>query len=221
MIMPCGTGKSLTAFWIARRLRARSILVAVPSLALIRQSLTDWTREFLAHGEVPDWLCVCSDETTGRLERDEFVGEVYELGVDATTDPAEIARFLAARNGRRRIVFTTYQSSAVLAKAARKARFRFDLGSMDEAHRTVGSQEKAFAQLLFDKNVGIKRRLFMTATERVVHGAYDEVVSMDDPKVYGERFYQLSFKARLRHVRQSSLTTRSSRSPSPTLLSAT
>ena len=35
----------------------------------------------------------------------------------------------------------------------------------------------------------------MTATERVVRGADDEVVSMDDPEVYGERFHQLSFKA--------------------------
>ena len=46
--MPCGTGKSLTAYWIAQALKAKNILVAVPSLALVRQSLTDWTREFLA-----------------------------------------------------------------------------------------------------------------------------------------------------------------------------
>ena len=52
LIMPCGIGKSLTAFWIAAALDARNILVAVPSLALIRQSLADWTREFLARGEV-------------------------------------------------------------------------------------------------------------------------------------------------------------------------
>jgi predicted helicase len=49
LIMPCGTGKSLTAYWIAEALEAKTILVAVPSLALVRQSLTDWTREFLAH----------------------------------------------------------------------------------------------------------------------------------------------------------------------------
>ena len=79
--MPCGTGKSLTAYWIAEELKAKTILVAVPSLALVRQSLTDWTREFLAHGIKPDWLCVCSDETVGNLERDEFVGEVYDLGL--------------------------------------------------------------------------------------------------------------------------------------------
>ena len=81
LIMPCGTGKSLAAFWIAKALRAKTVLVAVPSLALIRQSVTDWTREFLAHNQIPDWLCVCSDETVGNLERDEFVGERYDTGL--------------------------------------------------------------------------------------------------------------------------------------------
>ena len=91
LIMPCGTGKSLTAFWIAQALEAQTVVVAVPSLALIRQSVADWAREFLAHGKEPDWICVCSDETVGNLERDEFVGEVYELGLPTHTDPKEIA----------------------------------------------------------------------------------------------------------------------------------
>src|SRR5262249_2868639 len=90
LIMPCGTGKSLTAYWIAEALKAKSILVAVPSLALVRQSLADWTREFLARGIKTDWLCVCSDETVGNLDRDEFVGEVYDLGLPTHTDVNEI-----------------------------------------------------------------------------------------------------------------------------------
>src|SRR5215208_1517187 len=94
LIMPCGTGKSLTAFWIAEALEAKNILVAVPSLALIRQSLEDWTREYLARGERPDWLCVCSDESVGNLETDSFVAETYDLGIPTTTDKDEIARFL-------------------------------------------------------------------------------------------------------------------------------
>jgi predicted helicase len=98
LIMPCGTGKSLTAYWIAEELKAKTILVAVPSLALVRQSLTDWTREFLAHGIKPDWLCVCSDETVGNLERDDFVGEVYDLGLPTHTDTNEIAALLRARS---------------------------------------------------------------------------------------------------------------------------
>jgi predicted helicase len=86
LIMPCGTGKSLTAYWIAEALKAKTILVAVPSLALVRQSLADWTREFLAHNVLPNWICVCSDESVGNLERDEFVGEIYDLGLPTHTE---------------------------------------------------------------------------------------------------------------------------------------
>jgi predicted helicase len=137
LIMPCGTGKSLTAYWIAEALKAKTILVAVPSLALVRQSLADWTREFLAHSVLPDWLCVCSDESVGNLERDEFVGEVYDLGLPTHTDTNEIAALLRARSSGPKIVFTTYQSSGKLAAAARKARIKFDLAILDEAHKTV------------------------------------------------------------------------------------
>jgi superfamily II DNA or RNA helicase len=194
LIMPCGTGKSLTAYWIAEALEAKTILVAVPSLALVRQSLTDWTREFLAQGIKPDWLCVCSDETVGNLERDEFVGEVYDLGLPTHTDINEIAALLGALSSGPKIVFTTYQSSAKLAAAARKARITFDLAILDEAHKTVGVHSKTFATLLSDKRIKIQRRVFMTATERVFRGDRSDVLSMDNEKDYGARFFQLSFK---------------------------
>jgi predicted helicase len=115
--MPCGTGKSLTAYWIAKTLSAKAILVAVPSLALVRQSLKDWTREYLANGIKPDWLCVCSDESVGKLERDKFVGEVYDLGVPTHTDIDEIASFLRPL-GVPKVVFTTYHSHSRTARAA-------------------------------------------------------------------------------------------------------
>jgi superfamily II DNA or RNA helicase len=194
LIMPCGTGKSLTAYWIAEALKAKTILVAVPSLALVRQSLTDWTREFLAHDIKPDWLCVCSDETVGNLERDEFVGEVYDLGLPTYTDTKEIAALLRARSSGPKIVFTTYQSSAKLASAARKARITFDLAILDEAHKTVGVHSKTFATLLSNKKIKVQRRVFMTATERVFRGDRSDVLSMDNEKDYGVRFFQLSFK---------------------------
>ena len=132
--MPCGTGKSLTAYWIAEALKAKTILVAVPSLALVRQSLKDWTREFLAHGIKPDWLCVCSDETVGKLERDEFVGEVYDLGLPTHTDAKQIATLLRAPSTGPKIVFTTYQSSTKLAAAARKARIIARFGGTETTY---------------------------------------------------------------------------------------
>jgi superfamily II DNA or RNA helicase len=194
MIMPCGTGKSLAAYWIAEALRAKTILVAVPSLALIRQSLADWTREFLAHGVKPDWLCVCGDESVANLERDEFVGEVYDLGLPTHTNPNEIAALLRTRSNGAKIVFTTYQSSAKLASAARKVGTKFDLAILDEAHKTVGVHSKIFATLLSEKKIKIRHRLFMTATERVVRGERDDVLSMDNEKDYGQRFFLLSYK---------------------------
>jgi predicted helicase len=50
LIMPCGAGKSLTAFWITEALNAKTVIVAVPSLALIQQTLPDWLREYSARG---------------------------------------------------------------------------------------------------------------------------------------------------------------------------
>jgi superfamily II DNA or RNA helicase len=194
LIMPCGTGKSLAAYWIAEALKAKTILVAVPSLALIRQGVTDWTREFLANAQVPDWLCVCSDESVGNLERDEFVGEVYELGLPTHTDPKEIASLLRAPGKAPRIVFTTYQSSDKLAAAARLAGLEFDLAIFDEAHKTVGVRSKTFATLLRDRRFKARYCLFMTATERVFRGDSDEVLSMDNEEDYGKRFFHMSFK---------------------------
>ncbi len=193
LIMPCGTGKSLAAYWIAEALGAKNVLVAVPSLALIRQGLADWTREFLARNVVPDWICVCSDETVGNLERDEFVGEVYELGLPTHTDSKEIAALLRVRSNGPKIVFTTYQSSDKLAAAARQAGIRFDLGILDEAHKTVGARRKRFATLLRERNIHIRRRLFMTATERIFRGDREDVLSMDNEKDYGKCFFQISY----------------------------
>lgn len=192
MIMPCGSGKSLTAYWIANVLGAKNIIVAVPSLSLIKQSLKDWTREYLAEGITPDWLCVCSDESVGDVEKDEFVADVYEAGIPTTTDRSKIADFLKRENSGHRIIFTTYQSSAKLAEAV--GDFEFDFCVLDEAHKTVGHRKKLFATLLFDENVRVKHRLFMTATERVFQGKNDSVVSMNDDAIYGDRFHQLSFR---------------------------
>ncbi len=190
VIMPCGTGKSLTAFWIAKELKAKSILIAVPSLALLQQTLKVWTREYLIAGIKPDWLCVCSDQTVSD-DQDDFVSNIYDLGIDVTTDKNEIKKFLKSKS-HIKVVFTTYQSGKVTAVGAKG--FTFDLGIMDEAHKTVGLGTKPMAHLIHQKNIKIKHRLFMTATERLFRGDKEEYLSMDDPRDYGDLIYQLSFK---------------------------
>ncbi len=191
MIMPCGTGKSLTAFWIAEKMRPKSILVAVPSLALLQQTLKVWTREFLLNNIEPDWLCVCSDDTV-KEEQDDFVTFSADLGIKVDTDPRIIRNFLKKKTKKLKIVFTTYQSGRATAIGSKG--FIYDLGIMDEAHKTVGSGKKPMAHLLHQKNIKINKRLFMTATERLFRGDSDEYMSMDDPRDYGNLIYELSFK---------------------------
>ena len=195
LIMPCGTGKSLSAFWIANSLKAKSVIIAVPSLNLLKQSLEDWTTEFVAINESPrpEWQVVCSDDSTSKL-RDEFVSDVYSLGIHTTTKVDAIAAFLMKKTKGRKIIFVTYQSSDRLAEASKKAKFTFDLAILDQAHKTVGVKSKSFSILLTDKNISIRKRIFMTATERVLKSTNDDVLSMDDETVYGKRFYQLTFK---------------------------
>ncbi|MEZ5029853.1 MAG: DEAD/DEAH box helicase family protein [Saprospiraceae bacterium] len=197
LIHPCGAGKSLTGFWLAQELHARSVVVAVPSLTLVRQTYKTWLREFKAHDEEVEWIAVCSDKTVGKLsqsEQDDVVTSLLELGIESHTDPEFIAEWLSKENGRKKVVFTTYQSGQALADGVQRAGFTFELGIFDEAHKTVGQSTKLFSHLLFDENIPVRKRIYMTATERVFRGSSDEILSMDDPDIYGETFEFFSFK---------------------------
>ncbi len=194
MIMPCGTGKSLTAYWIAKELKAKTIVIAVPSLSLINQTLKAWLREVIANKQTVDWIAICSDKTAGEV--DSAIG-TQDLGIPTNTDPEIIAKWLRKRSPGLKVVFTTYQSGKVLAEASRIAKRVFDLGIMDEAHKTVGDRDKTFAHLLSDQNIKIRKRVFMTATERRYAGNRDEIISMDNPEIYGGTFELLTFKEAL------------------------
>lgn len=197
LISPCGTGKSLTGYWIAEKLGAKKILIAVPSLALIRQTLQVWARESVANKKGIHWIAVCSDESVGDIERDDITVLTQDLGIRVHTDPAEITEWLKARRNDMTVVFTTYQSGKATAEAAKKSKTIFDVGIMDEAHKTVGRKDSLFSYLLHNKNIPIKKRVFMTATERHYRGQSNEIVSMDDPEIYGDTFELLSFKKAL------------------------
>jgi predicted helicase len=197
LIMPCGSGKSLTGWWLAEKLEANTVLIAVPSLSLVKQTLEVWARESVAHSRSIRWIAVCSDESVARDERDDAAVLVQDLGVRVHTDPQEIADWLKHPHDGITIVFTTYQSGRAIAEASRTASVTFDLGILDEAHKTVGKRGSLFDHLLHDENIGIRQRVFMTATERRYRGDSDNILSMDDPGSYGDTFHLLSFKSAL------------------------
>ena len=121
-IMPCGTGKSLTAYWIAEALKAKLILVAVPSLALVRQSLTDWTREFLPTGSNQIGYASVAMRRSAIWKAIHLLARSTTSVCPRTQTSKRSQHSCALAPIEPKIVFTTYQSSANLAAAARKAR---------------------------------------------------------------------------------------------------
>ena len=196
MIMACGTGKTLTALFIAQRLAGKRTLVLVPSLSLLTDTLREWT----ANDEDFEFLPVCSDDTVA--DTDAAVSSTTDLGFPVTTDPQDIATFLRRRTGSRRVVFATYQSSPKIAEAYSLGRVPgFDLVIADEAHRCAGRISSDFSTVLDADAIPARKRLFMTATPRfftgrVLHEAKEadfEVASMDDESHFGPVFHRLGF----------------------------
>ena len=193
LIFPCGSGKSLTGFWFTQHLNAQTTLIAVPSLALIKQTLEVYFREIVAQNLNVKWLCVCSDSDIGSGVS-EIKFSTSDIGIPSTTDPVKIKNWLKITKGDKRYVFTTYQSGQRLGEICKETGTQFDLGIFDEAHKTVGAKDKLFSHLLFHQNIKIDRRIFMTATERFYTGSKDDIASMDNAEIYGEVFSKMSFK---------------------------
>ncbi len=195
-LMACGSGKTLVALWVAERLGARTVLILLPSLALVRQTLHEWLHET----SWPDvqFLCVCSDPTV-QTEEDSLLVRPSDLDFAVTTQSADVRHFLERETSSVRLVFSTYQSSQVVA-AAIQGLPPFDLGVFDEAHKTAGREGARFALALKDENLPIARRLFLTATPRHYDVARKDkfgeskvVFSMDAAEVYGPVVHRLPF----------------------------
>ena len=197
LIHPCGAGKSLTGYWISRILNSKSTLLAVPSLALVKQTLKAWTREALANKVPLKFIAVCSDQDVSAS--DDPAANISDLGISVTTNSSEISKFIKENSDSPTLVITTYQSGNAVIEATNEISHTFDLGIFDEAHKTVGHKKKTFSLLIEDKNVRIAKKVFMTATEKVFkNSATDfDINSMDDVDVYGEIIDQLSFKEAL------------------------
>ncbi len=196
LIMACGTGKTLTALWIAEALNSDTVLVLLPSLLLLSKTLAEW----LAHSKEPfSYLPVCSDDTVAKSE-DTIILSTSELSFPSTTDTDAIAKFL--KSSGRKIIFSTYQSSPKIAEAFKAIYLKpLDLIIADEAHRCAGKVGSAYSTVLDNDQIPADKRLFMTATPKVYQAHFKkkaadsgvDVVSMDDHGVFGQVLHKLSF----------------------------
>ncbi|MFL0534749.1 DEAD/DEAH box helicase [Micrococcus luteus] len=208
LIMACGTGKTFTSLKLVERMVAPggSVLFLVPSIALLQQTLNEWTANADARLRS---FAVCSDASVGRNTKklEEDIAAV-DVGFPATTDASVLAQRAALPGGEDAItvVFCTYQSIDVVTRAQGMGLGEFDLVISDEAHRTTGVTEagkdgSAFTAVHDAAKIHAARRLYMTATPRLyledakTKAEQDSVTvySMDDETKYGPEFHRLGF----------------------------
>lgn len=214
LIMACGTGKTMTSLKIAEKYTEGNgtVLFLVPSIALIGQTLREWTSQA---DEPINPICICSDpEITKKKNTDEDLTSTIDLAWPASTDSNYILKqfqhYKANSNNGMTVVFSTYQSIEVISKAQMvllKNGFpEFDLIICDEAHRTTGYTEagmddSAFVKVHDGDFIKSKKRLYMTATPRLYNveaksaAAKQDVPlwSMDDEQHFGKEIHRIGF----------------------------
>lgn len=207
-ISACGTGKTFTSLKLAEQRCADNdghlkVLFLAPSIALVSQTLREWMAQSQTRIRP---MVVCSDTKASRKTEDITT---YDIPLP-TTDAARLAEQMkvSGRRGKQMtVVFSTYQSIDVVARAQRESKEQFDLILCDEAHRTTGvtlpggADESAFVKVHDNDYLPAAKRLYMTATPRIYgeeskrkaadHSAV--VASMDDETVYGPQFHRLGF----------------------------
>lgn len=198
IIAACGTGKTLTSLWIVEKMDLDLVLFLAPSITLVKQTLESWSDQAKIKFS---YLCVCSDNTVSKdIEADETDTTVSQIGVPVTTDEKKIADFISTSSSCRKYIFSTYQSADKISNAILLAKSGFDLIILDEAHRTAGLRSQ-FSLALEDQFIQSKKRLFMTATERMVRPMLkrkaenngEVIFSMDDETTYGPLFSRYNF----------------------------
>lgn len=212
-IMACGTGKTLMSLRLAedmlKDVKRPLILFAAPSIALVGQSMREWMNQSRCGLRS---LVVCSDAKASRRTDDDLEDSLADLAFPASTDPKRLFNHwgILSRKGDGPIaVFTTYQSMQVVSDAQAIGLPEFDLIVCDEAHRTTGyvepgtSKEDAtsFVKVHDNSVVKAKKRLYMTATERIYGTEAKEkrdeqgfvLTSMDDEEIYGRTAHEITF----------------------------
>ncbi|MCK9391104.1 MAG: DEAD/DEAH box helicase family protein [Syntrophales bacterium] len=195
LIMACGTGKTFVSLKIAESLAGadKRVLFLVPSLALMSQTLTEWTQE----SNTPlHSFAVCSDIDVGKKRKkddDAVQTFTHELRYPATTEADKLAAEMAKRHDtlHMSVVFSTYHSIDVISRAQKNHGLaNFDLIICDEAHRTTGAtfgndDESVFVKVHDADFIRAAKRMYMTATPRIYSDVAEAKAEIENVKLYG------------------------------------
>ncbi len=209
--MACGSGKTLAAMWLAERIKARTVVVFAPSIALVAQTLQVWNQSGIAVRT----LAVCSDASTAAGLEEIGVDGInpwssHEIDGVVTMRPDVVARFLdgsvTAPAEVISVVVSTYHSCEVIGQALSVTDLidGVDFLIADEAHHLVSAP--AYSAVLEDHRIRARRRLFQTATpvadSRYIASRWDCASGaeagrsgMRDEKLFGPTVFSLTVGA--------------------------
>jgi superfamily II DNA or RNA helicase len=196
-LSPPGSGKTVSALQVAKKIGAQQTLILVPSLHLLDQVIKEVRQMYKAKV-----LPVGSDVTISSDGSDEYIERVTDYAWKATTDAGEIADFLRKKSTLPKILISTYQSCERVAEALALPGVKpLNLTVADEAHRTAGATESFWSCVHDPSRIRSEKRLYMTATQRIVKtGNLKQeldaagVVSMDNESVYGPVIHELPLR---------------------------
>ena len=186
IVMPTGSGKTLTSLWITESLKAETVLFLAPSLQLIRQTKDAWAEQARVDFV---WMACCPDDIDEREHAIEMGGGMV------STNPADIDGFVRFMNGKK-VIFSTYQSlPSVLA-----CNTEFDIVISDEAHRTAGMSKNDIGlfNLVHSKKLKSKLGFFKQLLQKylnlleIVDNEDDIAFDMNDEKLYGKIAYEMT-----------------------------
>ena len=143
--MTCGSGKTLTCYWLARKFNASRVAVFVPSLFLLRSFYDVWRNQCIADGLSVTAVIIGSIRRPKRV-RDDFVPMLarteneFRRAIAIAEDNDEYEKQNAERDlyggGKKHmtVVFSTYQSADKISDG-----FNVDLAILDECHLNMSS----------------------------------------------------------------------------------
>ena len=182
MLTAPGTGVEMLTLKLAEGVKAgQTVLVMLPSLAHMRHMVHLWRKH--TTWSALSCLWICQDSPSGN---DTPVVRQADLDFPLVTDSETVRRFLNKRFPGVRVLFTTYDSASIAARAMVSSP-PVDLGIFLQSWRTYADDFS-----LHDDNLPLRKRLFFSTATR----QYDATTlkktrkvrplwCLDDPERYG------------------------------------
>lgn len=192
-ISHCGTGKTFVSQKVVEEsllnMEKSIVLILLPSLDLLSQFFASWKSNTSFSSHLKPYI-LCSDDEIingdGINSKNDYLSEMKNCFVN------DLAAYLES-DIEHKLVFSTYHSVPLMSAVLEDLGLYVDISVFDEAHKTTGEFNKSFSYALYDHNIKIVKRLFMTATQKI-NPYSSNSLTMGNELIYGKVAHRLSMR---------------------------